>query len=107
MTAAGGQSSPAPADRAGIRLAVLNGAGVSGIAHRIAAKAQQIGYTKVSAGDAPRQSGASTVYFRPRAAAAAAQVAKDLDIAQPRPLPSGGALATAAPPPAQVIVVLG
>jgi hypothetical protein len=86
---------------------VLNGAGVSGIAGRTAARAQRIGYTQVSAGDAPRQPGPSTVYFRPRAAAEAAQVARDLGITQARAMPRGGALAAAAPARAQVIVVLG
>jgi hypothetical protein len=96
-----------PAARSDIRVAVLNGAGVSGIAGRTAARARRIGYTQVSAGDAPRQPGPSTVYFRPRAAAEAAQVARDLGITQARPLPGGSALAAAAPAAAQVIVVLG
>ena len=103
-SAQGGATPPARSD---IRLAVLNGAGVSGIAGRTAARARRIGYRGVSAGDAPRQPGPSTVYFRPRAAAAAAQVARDLGIIQTRALPRGGALAAAAPAAAQVIVVLG
>jgi hypothetical protein len=100
----GGTSSVARSD---VRLAVLNGAGVSGIAGRTAARAKRIGYAQVSAGDSPRQTGPSTVYFRSGAAAQAAQVARDLGIAETRPLPSGGALAAAAPAAAQVIVVLG
>jgi len=101
------QRGATPAARSDIRLAVLNGAGVNGIAGRTAARARRIGYTRVSAGDAPRQTGPSTVYFRPSAATDAAQVAKDLDITQTRPLPREGGLATAAPAAAQVIVVLG
>jgi len=111
VTGAGGEPTQAgaapPAARSDIRLAVLNGAGVSGIAGRTAARARRIGYTQVSAGDAPRQPGPSTAYFRPRAAAEAAQVARDLGITQTRALPRGGALAAAAPARAQVIVVLG
>ncbi len=107
VTGAAGESTPIAKRRAATRLAVLNGAGVSGIAHRTAAKAQKAGYTNVTAGDAPRQAGPSTVYFRSGAASAAAQVAKDLGITQTRPLPGGGALAAAAPAAAQVIVVLG
>jgi hypothetical protein len=103
-TQGGGASSVARSD---VRLAVLNGAGVSGIAGRTAARARRIGYAQVSAGDAPRQAGPSTVYFRPGAAAQAAQVARDLGVTQTRPLPGGGALAAAAPAAARVIVVLG
>jgi len=101
------QGGATPAARSDIRLAVLNGAGVSGIAGRTAARAQRIGYTQVSAGDAPRQPGPSTVYFRARSATQAAQVATDLGITQTRALPRGGALAAAAPAAALVIVVLG
>ena len=52
------------AARPTITLAVLNGAGVNGIAHSTASTAENLGYTAVATGDAPHQAGPSVVYFR-------------------------------------------
>jgi hypothetical protein len=90
-----------------ITLAVLNGAGVNGIAHSTASNAEKLGYTNVATGDAPHQSGPSVVYFRTGSEADAARVAKDLKITAIKPLPDTGPISTAAPASAQVIAVLG
>jgi hypothetical protein len=100
-------TAPLPPDRSTVRLAVLNGTGVTGLAGRTATTAEADGYVNVATGNAPAQSGASVVYFRPGSRDAAQQVAQDLEISGGvAALPAGGALAEAAPPDADVIVVL-
>ena len=91
----------------GIRLAVLNGSGVSGLAGRTAAQAQGLGYPEVAVGNAPPRSGPSVVYFRPGARPAAQRAARDLGISRVLALPDDAALAAEAPADAQVILVLG
>jgi LytR cell envelope-related transcriptional attenuator len=101
-------TTPLPPDRSTVRLAVLNGTGVTGLAGRTATSAESLGYVNVTTGNAPAQTGASIVYYRPGSREAARQVAQDLDIlGGASPLPEGGALAEAAPPDADVIAVLG
>jgi len=101
-------TAPLPPDRSTVRLAILNGTGVTGLAGRTATTAEGDGYVNVATGNAPAQSGASVVYFRPGSRDAAQQVAQDLEISGGvAALPAGGALAQAAPPDADVIVVLG
>jgi hypothetical protein len=101
-------TAPLPPDRSTVRLAVLNGTGVTGLAGRTATTAEGLGYLNVEKGNAPAQSGASVVYYRPGSREAAVQVAQDLHIlGGTSPLPASGALAEAAPPDADVIAVLG
>jgi hypothetical protein len=90
-----------------IRLAVLNGSGVNGLAGRTAAQAQGFGYPDVAVGNAPLRSGPSVVYFRPGARPAAQRVARDLGVSHVLALPDDAALVAAAPADAQVILVLG
>jgi hypothetical protein len=97
-----------PPDRSSVRLAVLNGTSVTGLAGRTATAAERLGYVNVPSSNAPAQTGGSIVYYRPGSRDAAVQAAQDLDIAgSVTPLPASGALAEAAPPDADVIVVLG
>jgi hypothetical protein len=97
-----------PPARSEVRLAVLNGTNVQGLAGRTATAAEELGYVEVTAANAPAQTGGSVAYYRPGSQAGAEMVAQDLDIlGGVLPLPAGGALAEAAPPNADVIVVLG
>lgn len=96
-----------PPDRAEITLAVLNGTSVTGQAAQTAAQAESLGYTGVTAGNAPTTTDPSIVYFRPDQRAAAERVATDLEVQSVQALPTSGALASAAPADAQVVVVLG
>src|SRR5205823_2732837 len=101
-------TAPLPPDRSTVRLAILNGTGVTGLAGRTATTAEGQGYLNVATGNAPAQTGASVAYYRPGSREAAVQVAQDLDITGGvSPLPEGGGLAEAAPPDADVIAVLG
>jgi hypothetical protein len=101
-------TTPLPPDRSTVRLAVLNGTGVTGLAGRTATSAEGLGYVNVTSGNAPAQTGPSVVYYRPGSREAALQAAQDLDVAGgASPLPASGSLAEAAPPDADVIAVLG
>jgi hypothetical protein len=100
--------------RATVTVAVLNGSGVGGLAGKTSARAVSAGYAqdKVVVGNAPAQSGPSTVYYRPGARAAAQQAGRDLGIAKVLPIPTGTAgtdLISLTPEAAssQVVVVLG
>ncbi len=96
----------APPDRADISLAVLNGTTRAGYAADVSGQAEGLGYVGVVAGNAPATT-SSAVYFRSGQRAAAERVAKDLQVDAVRALPGSGALATAAPAGAEVILVLG
>jgi hypothetical protein len=87
---------------------VLNGSGVTGLAGQTATRAESLGYTGVSAGNAAPRTGPSVVYFRPGGQLAARRVAQDLGYAltQAQPL-ADEALVSEAPADAQVILVLG
>lgn len=103
-------SPPAPAalpKPAQIRLAVLNGTGITGFAARTATRAKAAGYPDPSAGNAPTGTGPTVVYFRPGQRDAARRVAQDLGFSSISALPTTGPVATAAPAAAQVVVVLG
>jgi len=89
----------APPARDEISLAILNGGDVAGLA--------SLGYTRVETGNAPAQSGPTTVYHVAGQRPAAERVANDLEIGPIEALPQSGALATAAPDGARVVVVLG
>jgi len=97
----------APPARDQIQLAVLNATDVQGAAGLRADEAESLGYTGVTAGNAPTATGPDTVYFRAGAEAAAGRVAADLQVDQVTALPATGALASAAPADAQVILVIG
>lgn len=96
-----------PPDRAEISLAVLNGTSVTGQAAQTAAQAESLGYTGVTAGNAPTTADPSIVYYRQGQQAAAERVATDLEVQQVQALPTSGALAGAAPAGAEVVLVLG
>ena len=95
------------ASRSRIPLAVLNGSGVSGLAHQTAEQARGMGYAQISEGNAPSTVTATKVYFRPGGAPEARQVAQDLNLPTPTRIPATGALDKAADAPAHVVVVLG
>ncbi len=94
----------APAD---IRLAVLNGTNVTGLAAQTATRAQGLGYPNPVSGNAPTQPGPTVVYFRAGKRPAAQRVATDLGFPQVRALPASGPVFTAAPAEVDVVVVLG
>ena len=100
------QEPTAPPDRADISLAVLNGTQRAGYAGDVAGQAEGLGYVGVTAGNAPATT-VSTVYYRSGQRAAADRVAKDLLVENVAALPGSGALATAAPAGAEVVLVLG
>ena len=97
----------APPARDQIRLAVLNATDVQGAAGRAADEAESLGYTGVTAGNAPTASDPDTVYYRPGQEAAAQRVAADLQVDQVAALPASGGLAAAVPADAQVVLVIG
>ncbi len=109
----GGGSTTAPAtptpppDRADISLAVLNGTNETGLAARVAGQAEGLGYSGVTAGNAPTTSDPSTVYYRSGQRTAAQRVAKDLQIEVVKTLPGSGSLAAAVPDGVEVALVLG
>lgn len=96
-----------PPDRADISLIVLNGTSETGLAGRIAAQAESLGYSGVTAGNAPTSTSPSIAYFTPGRRPAAQRVAKDLEIETVQALPASGPLADAAPDGIDVAVVLG
>jgi LytR cell envelope-related transcriptional attenuator len=101
---------PAPAPAAAdIKVSVLNGSGVTGLAGQTATKIEGLGYTGVTPGNAGGTvTGPSIVYYRPDNEPAARKVAADLGYAltQVRAL-TDAALVSEAPADATVIVVLG
>jgi len=97
----------APPARDQIRLAVLNATDVQGAAGRAADEAESLGYTGVTAGNAPTTTGPDTVYHRAGQEAAAQRVAADLQVDQVAELPASGGLASAVPAEAQVVLVIG
>jgi LytR cell envelope-related transcriptional attenuator len=101
---------PAPtgadAQRARVRLVILNGTDISGLAGRTAARARRRGYRRVETGNGPRVPGRSELYYRPGALPAARIVARDLGTSAPRPLPDGSPLLEQAPR-GTVFVLLG
>jgi hypothetical protein len=106
-TSTAAQEPAAPPDRADISVAVLNGTTTSGLAAQTAGEAEGLGYTGVTAGNAPTSTDPTIVYFRPGQRAAAQRVARDLQVSAVQQLPTSGALAQAAPDGAEVVVVLG
>jgi hypothetical protein len=97
----------APPDRADIAVAVLNGTTTTGLAAQTAGEAEGLGYTGVTAGNAPTSTDPTIVYFRQGQRAAAQRVARDLQVSGVQQLPASGPLAKAAPDGAEVVVVLG
>lgn len=104
---AGTAPGAAAPDRGDVRLTVLNGTAVAGLAASTAERAETLGYRDVQTGNAPSGSGPSVVYYRTPAREAAERTATDLEIVSVRALPRSGPLAEAAPGDAEVIVVLG
>jgi hypothetical protein len=101
------QEPAAPPDRSTIAVAVLNGTTTTGLAAQTAGEAEALGYTGVTAGNAPTSTDPTIVYFRQGQRAAAQRVARDLQVSAVQQLPASGPLAQAAPDGAEVVVVLG
>jgi hypothetical protein len=97
----------APPARDQISLAVLNATDIQGAAGRAADEAESLGYTAVTAGNAPTTTGPDTVYYRAGQQAAGERVAADLQVDQVQELPASGGLASAVPADAQVVLVIG
>lgn len=95
-----------PPERSAIAVAVLNGTTKAGYAADVAGQAEGLGYSGVVTGNAPSAT-VSTVYFRKGQRPAAERVAKDLLIDDVAALPTSGALSSASPSGAEVVVVLG
>lgn len=92
-----------PPNRETIVVSVLNGSGKDGLAATTASRLRTIGYTQVSTGNVPKATGQTATYFRTGNRPAAGRVAEDLGFGQLlTALPAG----IAAPPAAQVVVVL-
>lgn len=96
-----------PPTRDEISLIVLNATSENGLAGRIAAQAESLGYSGVTAGNAPNTIDPSTVYFAPAQRPAAQRVARDLQIDRVAALPTSGAIADAATEGVDVALVLG
>ena len=97
-----------PPDPESVAVAVLNGTTVTGLAAETAEELAALGYADVATGNAPATSGASVVYYREGAEAAAERLAGDAGAAGgTAALPATGELADAVPAEAQVALVLG
>jgi hypothetical protein len=92
--------------RARVRLVILNGTSITGLAARTASRAHRLGYRTITVGNGPRVGGTSLVYFRRTSHAIAERVARDLKAAAPRRLPSRSPLIAQAPR-GMVFVLLG
>ena len=92
--------------RAGVRLVILNGTDITGLAGRTATRAHRLGYRHVETGNGPRVPQRSENYYRAGALAAARLVARDFGTSPPQPLPNGSPLRRQAPR-GTVFVLLG
>lgn len=99
---------PTLPEAATIKVAVLNGSGVTGLAGRTATQIEGLGYSGVTPGNTTGQTGPTIVYYRPEQELAARKVAQDLGygLSQVKEL-TAAVPAGEAPADAQVIVVLG
>ena len=86
---------------------MLNATDIQGAAGRAADEAESLGYTGVTAGNAPTSSYPDTVDYRQGQEAAAQRVAADLQVDEVAALPASGGLAAAVPADAQVVLVIG
>jgi len=104
------EGAPVPAAEdtppAEVWVAVLNGGGKQGEARRNADRLETAGYTAVTAGNAPRRTTGSVVFYAPESEGAARRVAEALGIRTLGPLSDAGTLEDA-PKGAQVVAVLG
>src|SRR5262245_1503833 len=75
-----------------VRLVVLNGTEVTGLAGRTAARARRLGYRRVAVGNGPRVAGRDQTWFRAGYRAAAAQAVRDFRTAPGRRLVAGSPL---------------
>jgi hypothetical protein len=99
------QAERAPA-RNTVVVTVLNGTTRSGFAATTATQLKELGYSSVSTGNTPAQTGPTVIYYREAAKLAADQLAKDIQVDTVTPL-AGTPLAQSAPSSAQLVVVLG
>src|SRR5438067_1090793 len=94
------QAPPPPgpqALRASVRLVILNGTDITGLAGRTATRARRLGYRHVETGNGPRVPRRSENYYRAGALVAARVVARDFGSSAPQPLPNGSPLRAQAP----------
>ena len=96
----------ARATRGRVRLVILNGTQVTGLAGRTAARARRLGYRTVTVGNGPRISGRSQTWFRVGSRGLAAVAVRDFATAPARRLAPGSPLLSQAPR-GQVFVLLG
>ena len=83
--------------RARVRLVILNGTDITGLAARTATRARRIGYRHVETGNGPRVPRRSESYYRAGSLPAARIVARDFGSSAPQPLPTGSPLRAQAP----------
>ncbi|MDX6646975.1 MAG: LytR cell envelope-related transcriptional attenuator [Miltoncostaeaceae bacterium] len=92
--------------RARVRLVILNGTDITGLAGRTETRARRLGYRNVETGNGPRVPGRSETYYRSGALPAARIVARDFGTSAPQLLPTGSPLRAQAPR-GTVFVLLG
>jgi LytR cell envelope-related transcriptional attenuator len=92
--------------RARVRLVILNGTDITGLAARTETRARRLGYRRVETGNGPRVPGRSETYYRSGALPAALVVARDFGTSAPKLLPNGSPLRAQAPR-GTVFVLLG
>jgi hypothetical protein len=95
-----------PPARNTVVVAVLNGTTRSGLAANTATQLRGLGYSSVTSGNAPAQTGPTVIYYRESAKLAADQLAKDMRVDTVTPI-AGTPLAQSAPSTVQLVVVLG
>jgi LCP family protein required for cell wall assembly len=92
-------------DKTSIKIGVLNGAGVSGLAGSVAAQLAQAGYTGVTTGNAESKYSKTTIYYADQDSSRAGTVAADLAGVQEPLIQSNDEMATSHG--VDVLVVLG
>lgn len=95
-----------PPERDTVAVRILNGTSRAGFAATTAATLTGLGYTTITTGNTPTQSGPTVVYYREGAKPAAEQLASDLRSDSVTPI-DGTPLATATPADVPLVVVLG
>jgi hypothetical protein len=106
VTAPRSPAAGARAQRRRVRLVILNGTGVTGLAGRTAARARRLAYRTVVVGNGPRVAGRNETWFRAGYRAAAAVAVRDFRTARARRLTAASPLLAQAPR-GQVFVLLG
>src|SRR5262245_47548927 len=97
VTAPRSPAAAARAQRSRVRLVILYGTEVTGLAGRTAERGRRLGYRTVVVGNGPRVAGRSETWFRAGYRAAAAAAVRDFRTAGARPLTAGSPLLSQAP----------